>query len=260
MVTAVVNATPNPEFEEHTYIQWFKAAPSQAVNGQFIELSLNGVGQAIFRAVSWRVVEKALRGAGWYAQTIQDRFAFIPNWLSLLILYLRFDVDADIVRDYSGNGRNHTWANGSSGSRTHDATLEPYGGESAVGSSGSGWADASWNGMSYVGDAAGYNSEPLTFEYVNAFPDISGTPILMQGGDGTYYWKLFINPDGSVEFRIKTAALSYSFKTAAAVIAASASVEYTIQFVLTNGGQNGQFYIAKRTDEFAVTLTTRSAF
>lgn len=173
------------------------------------------------------------------------------------IFYAKFDENSDTLTDFSLNARHHTWANGTGGSRTHDASLVPGGGQSAVAGPGSGWSDADWDAMDYIGDGdGGLNSEDLTYEYVSSFPSLASAQVIMQGGDGADYWRILINTDGSLEFQLST--LSFKFTTAAGTIVAGAT-QYTIQFVLSNGGQNGQFYVAARTSAYASVTTTRSA-
>lgn len=176
-----------------------------------------------------------------------------------VLFHAKFDEDSNTLLDSSLYERHHTWSNGTGGSRTHDATLVPGGGESAVGGSGSGWSDADWAGMDGIGDSGGYNSHDHAYEYINSFPSLAAAQVIMEGGDGTYFWRLRVNADGSLEYQIYTSALSYKFTTAAGAIVAG-STQYTIQFVLSNGGQNGQFYVGLRTNAFpGPALTTRSA-
>jgi hypothetical protein len=183
--------------------------------------------------------------------------ATFPTWASDILLYLRLDADSDTAQDGSGRDRDHVWANGTGGSRTYDGTLVPGGGQSLVGGADSGYTDADWTAMDYVGDAAGLNSQDLTYEYVATFPTLAAAQVIQEGGDGTNYWRLRVNADGSLEYQIATSAISYKFTTAAGTIVAG--TQYTIQFVLSNGGQNGQFYVAERTGAYASVLTTRSA-
>lgn len=179
--------------------------------------------------------------------------ALFPDYL----FYAKFDDDSDTLIDYSLFERHHAYSDGTGGTRAADADMVPGGGQSLVLGTGSGYVDADWDAMDYIGDDDGFNSEPLTFEYVGAFPSLAATVVIHEGGDGENYWRLQVNTDGSVEFQILTAALAYAFTLAAGTIVASDD-EYTIQFVLTNGGQNGQFYVAERTGIFATSLTTRS--
>jgi hypothetical protein len=179
-----------------------------------------------------------------------------PLWASDILLYLTFDKNAAKATDASGHGRHHTY--GALGVRTWEPGFVPGDGQDTNGAAGSGWTDTSWDGMDYIGDAAGFNSADLGYEYVLAFPSLASAVTIEEGGDGTYYWRIKVNTDGSLEHQIKTSALAYKFKTAAAVIVAGSN-QYTIQFALSNGGMNGQFYCSKRVDPVAELLTTRTA-
>lgn len=183
-----------------------------------------------------------------------------PRWNSPVLMHLSFDeTSGDVAYDSSGNNRHHTWAPGDpAGSHAYDATLVPGGGQSLVAGPGSGYADADWEALDYIGDDDGFNSQSLTYEYIYQFPDLSSEVVIQEGGDSYDFWRLRVNADGSLEYQILTDALSYSFTSAAGVIE-EGDDEYTIQFVLSNGGQNGQFYAAKRTEAFAQLLTTRAA-
>lgn len=184
--------------------------------------------------------------------------ATFPTWASDILLYLRLDADSATAQDGSGRDRNHAYSAGTGGTRVWDALLAPGGGQSLVGGTDSGYSDSDWTAMDYIGDDGGLNSEDITYEYVASFPSLAGVPVIQEGGNGTYYWRLRVNANGSLEFQIYTSALSYKFTTAAGTIVAGAT-QYTIQFVLSNGGQNGQFYVAPRTSPYASVTTTRSA-
>lgn len=174
------------------------------------------------------------------------------------ILYLRFDEDSDIASDSSIYARHHAYSEGAGGARTTDPSLVPAGGQSLIGGDGSGYTNENWDGMDHIGDDAGLNSDDLTYEYVVAFPTLAAVVVIHEAGNGESYWRLQVNTDGSLEFQILTTVLSYKFKSADGVISAG-SFQYTIQFVLSNGGMNGQFYAAVRTASFATLTTTRSA-
>jgi hypothetical protein len=92
---------------------------------------------------------------------------------------------------------------------------------------------------------------------VVSFISLAAVQVIQEGGFGGSLWRLHVNPDGSLEYQIKTSALAYRFKTAAGIIVADGTA-YTIQFVLSNQGLNGQFYAAPRIGSFAQLLTTRS--
>lgn len=258
ITSSAVNSSPDPTLSEFQYIQWLKLFPDRQIFGQFAELTLAGNGSMIIRKHHWVVIEKDTGSAGWSFTAPYERYYFAPVWASNVILHITFDADSTTARDYSGHNRDHLWSNGTGGSRAHDAALIPGGGESAVAGSGSGWTDADWTAMDYIGDSSGLNSASLTYEYVVSFPSLASMVVIQEGGNGNYYWRMLANTNGSLEYQIYTSALSYKFTTAAGTVAAGAT-QYTIQFVLSNGGQNGQFYAAPRTSAFAITTTTRSA-
>jgi hypothetical protein len=184
-----------------------------------------------------------------------------PTWNTDIILHLTFDENGTIAYDHSGNNRDHTYGAGSGGSRTYDSTLIPGGGQSAVAGTGSGWTDADWTALNYIGDNDGLNSASVTYEYVCSFPSLASEVVIQEGGNGTSYWRMKVNTTGSLEYQLVTSggsALSYKWTTAVGIITAGATL-YTIQFVLSNGGLNGQFYAAARTSAFAAITTTRSA-
>lgn len=184
-----------------------------------------------------------------------------PTWNTDIILHLTFDENGATTYDHSGNNRDHLYAAGVGGTRTYDATLIPGGGQSAVAGTGSGWSDADWTALNYIGDNDGLNSASLTYEYVCSFPTLAAEVVIHEGGDGNAYWRIKVNTTGSLEYQLLTnggSALAYKWTTATGVITAGASL-YTIQFVLSNGGLNGQFYAAPRVSAFAALTTTRSA-
>jgi hypothetical protein len=184
-----------------------------------------------------------------------------PTWLTDVILHLSFDYDSTVAYDHSGNNRDHSWISGTGGTRSHEPSLVPGGGEAATAGSGSGWYDSDWTALNYIGDSNGLNSASLTFEWVCSFSSLASEVVVQEGGDGTTYWRFKVNTNGSLEFQLQTAgssALSYKWTTPAATVAAGAGL-YTIQFVLSNSGLTGQFYAALRTADFTTTTTTRSA-
>lgn len=258
--TAAVDAVPNPELPEFSYVQWFGLFPAAQVYGHFIELTLEGTGKAIFRAVRWRVIERLFAGAGWSMSAELGAYAFLPLWASLEILYLRFDVDSAIAKDYSGNRRDHTFAAGTGGARAFLSGLIPGGGQAITKGIGSGYSDPDWDGLDYIGLLDGLNSASLTFEYVFELSSLAAPCVLQEAGDGTKYWTMKVLADGSLEFTLVTdggSAVSKRFYTAAGV--AITGVLYTLQFVLSNGGLNGQFYFAPRSSAFAEIITLSAA-
>lgn len=258
LITADARGIPDPSLAEFVYFQYFKLHSTVSVFGLFFEAYLAGEGKVILRSNQSQVKETALLGTGYTSVAGHEQYDYLPIWIGQCVLHLRFDEDVATAYDYSGNNRDHVYSAGTGGTRTFDATLIPGGGQSLVAGTDSGYFDADWDGLDYIGDDDGYNSSPLVFEYVASFPTLASAQTIHQGGDGTDYWRLQINTDGSLQFDIQTDALAYSFTTAAGVIVAGAT-QYTIQFILSNGGMNGQFYAAPRTGSMAANLTTRSA-
>ncbi len=184
----------------------------------------------------------------------------LPDWNANTLLVFNFDDDSTTLYDQSGNGLNHTWA--AIGSRAHVSSLPPRGGESATGALGSGWYRSAYTAMTYIGDAAGLNSEDLAYRWCLNCPSLAAVVYVQGGGSGpagNYYWVCKVNTDGSLEFQLYTSALSYKWKTATGVIVAGAT-EYTILFFLTGSGATGQFYVATRSAAAtAAKTTTRTA-
>jgi hypothetical protein len=173
------------------------------------------------------------------------------------ILYLKFDDDSMQAEDFSIFGRDHNYGAGSGGSRAFNGSLAPGGGQALVGGPGSGYVDPDWTGTDYIGTSAGLNGASLTYEYVVLFPALASEQIIHEGGNGSVFWRLAVKADGSLEYQLKTSILAYRFNSPAGSVAAAAW--YTIQFVLSNQGLNGQFYAGPRTGESSELLTTRSA-
>lgn len=174
------------------------------------------------------------------------------------LLYLTFDENSATAVDSSLYARHHAYSAGSGGSRTHQLSMVPGGGQSLVaGGAGSGYSD-DWSGLDHIGVSAGLNDASLTFEHVFDVVSLSTLCQVQEGGNGTTFWRYQVNTDGSVEFILKTSTLSYSFVTAAGAILAG--TEYFLQFVLSDSGRVGQFYGGPRTGNFTVYPTTRRAF
>lgn len=123
---------------------------------------------------------------------------------------------------------------------------------------------ATYAAMDYLGDAAGYNSEDLAFRWVASFANIgTGTPPFnIQGGRSltasNRFWQIFVNANGSIEFDLRTSAFAWKWTVPAASVPATSAV-YTIIFLLTGGGETGQFYIALRTAAATAAITTTRA-
>jgi hypothetical protein len=230
------------------------------LSGHYLHFRIETQAPAIIRSQTLRALvdrhPSAFQAADPYQVLINA--PGVPRWADETLLDLHFDEPTgDIAQDASGNNRHHTWAAGSpAGSHAFDAALVPSGGQAVVGGTGSGYAPEDWTAMDYIGDGeGGLNSEDLTYEYIASFPSLAAPQVIQEGGDGADYWRLQVNEDGALEYQLST--LAYKFTSPAGVIAAG-STQYTIQFVLSNGGMNGQFYAAARTANFATLITNRS--
>lgn len=230
--------------------------------GNFLHFKLTAIGPAVMRKKNLHVVvdEDGMGGGNFDPFQNLVHKPTMPEWTTGFILVLAFDIDSTTAKDFSGNNRDHAYAAGTGGTRTFDGDLIPDGGQSLTSGTGSGYSDDDWEALDYIGDdGGGLNTSSLTWDYVCRFPSLASPVIIHQGGDGVTWWKLLVNTDGSVEFDLVTTTLSYKFTTAASVITAGAT-DWVIQFVLSNGGLNGQFYVAARTSAFAINTTTRSAY
>lgn len=180
---------------------------------------------------------------------------FMPPHAHDVLLHLRFDEDSDTAQDYSGRGRDFTFENTSGGGRTFLPTLAPGGGVEIIGASGSGYQCDTWDGMDYIGDDAGFNSEDLFFFWSGSLPSLAAQ--LMLGSDEVFSWRLLSNSDGSIEFQIVTSALQYKFTSAASVL--DNQKVYSIGFALSDGGREGVFFCGSAGAEASAFATTRAA-
>lgn len=231
-------------------------------HGNFLHYRFETEAPAVMRGQGMRAVvddgDSAFLNQDPYQRVVLQLGA--PNWNSPVLMHLTFDEATGLIaRDISGHNRHHTWTPGDpAGSTTYDAALAPGGGRSVVAGTDSGYECADWTGLDYIGDNGGFNSRALAYEYVVSVPSLASAPVIHESGDGTNFWLIRVNTDGSLEYQISIPAFRYKFVSPAGVVAGG-STEYTIQFVLSNGGQNGQFYAGPRTGAFAELLTTRSA-
>ena len=187
----------------------------------------------------------------------------VPSWGNSVLLHLPYDeTSGDIAYDISGNARHHTWVAGSpSGSHSYSSSLAPGGGQSITGGTGSYYEDSDWDGLDLL-QTDGYFSGAMTFESELTITSLSSAIIIMECGDGSNLLRLKVNTDGSLEFDVYTydsspaVVINKKFYTAASTVAVSAT-PYTIQFVLSNSGLNGQFYCGLKSGSTAA-ITTQS--
>lgn len=176
------------------------------------------------------------------------------------LLYLKLDDDLNTARDFSIYARDHGYNPGFGGGRTWGAAFVPGGGQTLLGAANSGYYLSTWSGLDRIGDNGGLNSSPLTYEIIFKPTSLAQPVVLYEAGDGTNYIRWLINTNGSLEFQISTSGGSpLSRRYTSPVGAVSVGTWYTLQFVLTNQGQNGQFYGGPRTGSFANMLTTAAA-
>jgi|GEM_PF-5464846 len=177
-----------------------------------------------------------------------------------VFLHLKFDEDRAEAKDFSVYGHHHFFFGGIGG-RVWEELAVPGGGQALTASEYSGYLPPDlWKAMDYIGDGVGgLNSKPFHNWRGVFMPVVIGSGVIIhQGGDGVNYWRLQINTDGSVEFRLKTSTLSRSYKSPAATIVAG--VWFFLIFQLSNYGQSGSFYGGPRTSNFSVIATSQEDF
>jgi hypothetical protein len=260
------------------------------MRGNFIHFRLTTTAPAIMRTKKLSCIVDSDRGFGEFDpfQRLQYTNKF-PDWAADSLWIFNFDEDSNTLYDQSGHGNDHTWVTGGlydmlrHGTRTFDSAMPPGGGNLTgpgmynpvpVGlylSYGifSGWVDTDFEDTEFIGDANdGTNSLSLAWGFVGSFPSLN-SPVMVKGGsrNATFstekttpevFYLFIVNTDGSLEFRIKTSSLAYKFTTAAGVINAGSTV-YNVQFLLTDGGATGAFYVAARTAALTVAKTTTRA-
>jgi len=189
-----------------------------------------------------------------------------PGWGNNVMLHLPYDeLIGDIANDISGNQRNHTWNEGDpAGTHSYEFTLAPGGGQDIGAGTDSYYGDSNWTALDLLG-TDGYFSDAMTFEkviYNSAIPEVGyhDDIVVFEAGNGTSMIRMIIKSDDSLEFIAYTfdssnnLVLNKKFYTAANTAPVGA-VPYTIQFVLSNGGLNGQFYCGLKTGSTSEILT-----
>lgn len=78
LVTPSVNIVPDPALVENQFIQWFNVCPSTAAFGNFLELTLSGIGNHFIRGINWDVVERVGRKP--ISQGGYDPSGLVPDW------------------------------------------------------------------------------------------------------------------------------------------------------------------------------------
>jgi len=185
----------------------------------------------------------------------------VPNWGNQVILHLPFDESAgDIAYDISGRSRHHSWVAGSpAGSHAYDSALAPGGGQSIIGGTSSYYGDSDWSGLDLL-QADGYLSDAMTYESEVYVTTLASAIIIDESGDGSNLLRFKINTDGSLEFDVYThnsssaVVINKKFYTTAGIITVS-TTPYTIQFCLSNGGLNGQFFAGLKTGSTSQIIT-----
>lgn len=183
-----------------------------------------------------------------------------PVWTSRSLLEMVFDRPGPDVVDYSGWARHHTWDDNNGAGKYAFLPDVPAG--QYIG--GNGLKAATYRGVEYIGDDdTGVNSRARTWLAVFRVPGalVNGNNIA-EGGkllDDAPYWRLYLQADGSAVFELGALSAAYSFTCPAASLIPDAL--YAFVFVLTNGGLNGQFYIAalSATSFPGAIVTTRAA-
>ena len=178
-----------------------------------------------------------------------------------ILLWLEYDEDNNTVEDLSIYERDHVYAGGTGGSKTFDSALIPGGGFSFAEGTGSEVADTDWEALALTAD--GLWSEDWTIELEFSVSALSAVLIAQESGNGDDIWRIWIDDNGAIHFGIRTydslaaVALDYKFSSPNGTIVADGEL-YTAQFVLSNFGMNGKWYVAKRDVDFISTVTTRS--
>jgi len=192
----------------------------------------------------------------------------LPAWASNYILYLKFINDLTVERDYSVNRADFTYDGGSGGTRTYDTNLIPDAGMQLAKAAGSGYSIVTAANLTISDKGIGQGtgglcSKNLSFIIEDTFPDVSvAETVIDEDGDGTNYYRFKVLTDGSIEFRwADGVTYDKSFTTAASVVTQGTAAQYAtlsqmIIFVLTNEGQNGQFYHGLITDSGITAITT----
>lgn len=248
--------TPDPELPGNEFVNWFEIQPQGAVWGNHIEHGLTWRGKTIIRSWNFEVQETDGGGVGWSSASDTPGYQFLPSYATNVLLDLRFDQNSGTVHDYSGHRRHHEWEAFSGGARVHQPNMIPGGGQEVSAGVASGFGCMSWDGLDNF--TAGLLATAMTHEYEVGFDSLAQSQVIHQAGNGTEYWRILVNTNGSLEYQVHTSQLNWRFTTPAGALEASNTDDYFVQFVLSNGGNNGQFYCGPRIGPTAPLITTRS--
>lgn len=168
-----------------------------------------------------------------------------PPWSNQALCVLTFDDDLDgQAIDYSGWARHHTYDPGEGGSMSHLPGFSPGNGARFLAGSGAGLFPAYWQGMEGMGDDEdGLNSRARSWKLVLRQTEAADA-VLAYGGDpleDANYWRLRLTSAGTLIFESGIEAAAYTFTSPTGILVPD--TEYALCFTLTNGGENGQFYL-----------------
>lgn len=256
MSPALQYGTPDPELPINQHVNWFQINPAEAVWGNNIEMGLNFEGETLVRGFDFEVVEQDGGGLGWSSSPDTPPYNYLPGWATNALLDLRFDQDSASVLDYSGRRRHFVWDPAASGLRSHLPAMVPGGGHEVTSALGSGYKCPTWDGLDNFN--AGLLVTPMTLEIECGFDSLAASAVLIEAGNGTDFWRWQVNGNGSIEFQVHTSVLNFRYQTAPGVVVASTTEDFFIQFVLSNGGYNGQVYCGPRIGPTLPITTLRS--
>lgn len=267
VVSAAVGVSPSPGVRANVNQRWFKAWPDNGVELRChsLELFMQGFGYSLHRSVQFRIIEEASLGVPSVPTVRGDIFAMLPNWNAPVVIYNRFEIDAESQYDFSGKRNNLSWFPGISGAalRSHLDSMPPYGGEQAIPltETDSGWYTDSWDGMDYLGDSNGACSKSQTFEIVFAYT--GGVVYLEDAVNVNGTWQIKINADGSIQFQLFTyGATTKRWQWISAVGAVSVVpplTPYVLQVSLHGDGDLLSAWLSLASSVLAALPLTRSA-
>jgi hypothetical protein len=228
-----------PEMMEREYILGLKN-PRPA--GNFLHFAFRTYGPCSIRSQELRAYVQDQVRQDFDPFEIFRRKRVAPPWANQALCHLTFDTLEGI--DYSGWARHHISDPGAGGDMSLLPGFAPGNGARFLAGSGAGLFPVTWQAMEGMGDEDdGSNSRARSWRVVLR-QEAAASAILAEGGDpleDANYWRLRITADGGLVFESGIEALPYSFSTAAGLLVPGTA--YAVCFTLTNGGENGQFYV-----------------
>lgn len=259
VIGAAVGLSPNPGTKATTKQRWLKAwAEANAeLRCHSMQLVLEGIGYSLHRAMQYRVIEEASLGVPSVPDTEGDPFMYLPTWQAPVVIYARFEQDAETQYDFSGHRRNLIWQPGVAGDglRSHVDAMIPYGGEYTQGPAvDAGWVVPSWDGMDYIGDDDGVCSRPQTFEFVFCLAD-SENVYFQNGFNEKGGFQIFSPGDGRFRFVLNTVGgtpKNHIWRSTDPVMGVSTPDDpYVMQICLYNGGDSLRVWCGKASEKLS---------